>query len=47
LTGTIDKIETSPLAPLLTGEGNQEGQQALFRESVALTDYKTGKIKTI
>jgi len=50
LTGTIDKIETSASTDSKTPPNlplSGEGQYALFKESVALTDYKTGKIKTI
>jgi len=50
LTGTIDKVERiTPLSvPPLPGEGSLDiGQQALFRENVALIDYKTWKVKTL
>jgi len=44
LTGTIDKVEK-----IWTTENNlkKEWQQALFRENVALIDYKTWKVKTL
>ena len=51
LTWTIDKIEliNSPHTnPLPKGEGVENWWQlAFFKEKVSLTDYKTGKIKTI
>lgn len=51
LTWKIDKIElisnTSPLATLPAGDGNNIWQQALFRENILLIDYKTWKAKSI
>jgi len=47
LTGTIDKITPHP-NPLPKGEGTWKRlQQALFRESISLIDYKTWKTKSI